>query len=296
MKTVSQLLADDVAELKSRIQEFLCNHSRLRSNKIVSFDEVEYINLSGGYSWEALSLSGRREQNRLLTEFRKFEAVVAALIQEVAVSDKESFAEACRLITKNLDQSTPVWSPTPDQAANETLAAIDAIQELINGLCSSDHEVYVVPDTNALLANPRIETWAFEDCACFSIVFMPTILEELDELKVSHRNPDVREKAKSIIRQIREYLRRGDLSSGITIVTGRIRAYTIAVEPNMGASLPWLDRDNNDDRFLASVIELMRAHVRSSVVIVTGDINLLNKAQFARIPFWDPPMEAALLG
>jgi predicted ribonuclease YlaK len=57
----------------------------------------------------------------------------------------------------------------------------------------------------------------------------------------------------------------------------------------MAESLPWLDAGNRDDRFIASVIEVMRAHPRSAVVIVTRDVNLQNKAEFASLPFVEPP-------
>lgn len=53
--------------------------------------------------------------------------------------------------------------------------------------------------------------------------------------------------------------------------------------------LPWLDPTNNDDRFLASVVEIARENTRCVVAIVTGDINLQNKARFARMPFCEPP-------
>jgi predicted ribonuclease YlaK len=57
----------------------------------------------------------------------------------------------------------------------------------------------------------------------------------------------------------------------------------------MEESLPWLDADNRDDRFIASAIEVMRARPRSAVVIVTRDLNLQNKAEFASLPFVEPP-------
>jgi predicted ribonuclease YlaK len=50
-----------------------------------------------------------------------------------------------------------------------------------------------------------------------------------------------------------------------------------------------LDKDNNDDRILASAIEIMRRHPRSPVVVVTRDINMQNKAGFAGVEFAEPP-------
>jgi predicted ribonuclease YlaK len=63
----------------------------------------------------------------------------------------------------------------------------------------------------------------------------------------------------------------------------------LAVEPKKEFLLPWLDPDNNDDRLLAGSIEVMRLRPRSPVILVSRDINLQNKAEFAQVPFVEPP-------
>jgi hypothetical protein len=57
----------------------------------------------------------------------------------------------------------------------------------------------------------------------------------------------------------------------------------------MGCSLPWLDPSNADDKILAAFIEVMRLRTAHPGFIVTRDINLQNKAEFARLPFLEPP-------
>ena len=116
---------------------------------------------------------------------------------------------------------------------------------------------------------------------------VPTVLSELDKLKVDHRNPDVRDKAEKIIRQIKEYRRRGPLNAGVVLVENRIRRRSSAVEVRASEVLPWLDPDSADDRILASCFETMRTHSRSRVTLVTGDINLQNKAEMARLSYLD---------
>ena len=51
----------------------------------------------------------------------------------------------------------------------------------------------------------------------------------------------------------------------------------------MEDSLPWLDRELNDDRLIASVLEVMRQNLGSRVVLVTSDVNHQNKADAAGI-------------
>ena len=44
---------------------------------------------------------------------------------------------------------------------------------------------------------------------------------------------------------------------------------------------------------IASAIELLRSHAGCPVAILTGDINLQNKCEFAGIPFIEPMQETA---
>jgi hypothetical protein len=64
---------------------------------------------------------------------------------------------------------------------------------------------------------------------------------------------------------------------------------SVAVEPSFADTLPWLSAENDDDRLIAGCYELMLASPHSSVTLVTADINLQNKTEFARLPFVEPP-------
>ena len=57
----------------------------------------------------------------------------------------------------------------------------------------------------------------------------------------------------------------------------------------MEQTLEWLDPTSGDDRIIAGVIDAMRRFPRSTVVLVTADVNLQNKAAFASLPFVEPP-------
>jgi predicted ribonuclease YlaK len=81
----------------------------------------------------------------------------------------------------------------------------------------------------------------------------------------------------------------GRLADGVVIRKGLSEVFTLATEPRMEESLPWLDAHNKDDQILATVIEVMRIWPRSNVQLVTRDINLQNKADYANVPFVEPP-------
>ena len=54
-------------------------------------------------------------------------------------------------------------------------------------------------------------------------------------------------------------------------------------EPDLKNTLSWLDPSNNDDRIIASVLALQADSPSAQVILVSGDINLLNKADVAMI-------------
>jgi predicted ribonuclease YlaK len=140
-----------------------------------------------------------------------------------------------------------------------------------------------VPETNSLLANT--DPTAYRDIAgqkAFVFMLLPTVLGELDKLKVEHRNPDVREKARKVIDRIKGWRRQGALVDGIT-VDKSIKVKAASREPDLKKTLSWLDPRNNDDRIIASVLTLQSESPSAQVILVSGDINLLNKADVAMI-------------
>jgi predicted ribonuclease YlaK len=198
-------------------------------------------------------------------------------------------AEADEIIL-NLIQQKHTWCKDVHEAYENASKALQEELDLLNRLYNISLDFAIlIPDTNALLYNPNIETWSFPETSKLLLILLPTVLSELDNLKVNHRNEDVRKKSESLIKRIKEYRRRGNLLSGITIVKDKIKIQALAIEPDMQNSLPWLDLNNSDDRIIAAIIEVMRLYPKSMVAVVSRDINFQNKADFARIPFVEPP-------
>lgn len=236
-----------------------------------------------------LDSAQRRICSRIGEELDHFMAVVRAMLRSRPKASQQSLSQAEKTLRAVADQTHVHYSSTDEVKAGVTKALDELLALIIDLHDDSEGDILLVPDTNALLSSPALESWNYEDFDAFQLVLVPTVLAELDELKVSHRNQDVRDKANALIRQIKEYRRRGKLNAGVPIVRNRITLRALAVEPDLDASLPWLDRTNADDRILASCVEVMRTHPRAAVVLVSGDINIQNKAEFALIPFLEPP-------
>jgi rRNA-processing protein FCF1 len=166
---------------------------------------------------------------------------------------------------------------------------IGLFREELAGLDDGVPRVILVPDVNALTNCPELPHYAgVAGGSTFEVVITSTVLGELDELKVKHRNEGFREKVEGVIRRIKGWGRQGNLLEGVT-VSKTITVRTVAKEPDFTKTLGWLDPQNNDDRLIAGVLELQRLAPSAAVVLVTGDINLQNKATAAGLPWAETP-------
>lgn len=178
------------------------------------------------------------------------------------------------------------WSISQNRDQNEQNFRNDVrqLEKMLDVLdANGAAKVVVVPDTNSIVGEPDPTKYRTGiGVTDFTFLLLPTVLSELDELKNHHRNPDFRDKAKRVIDRIKGWRKQGALSTGVT-VDHTITVQTIANEPDMSSTLSWLRGDVRDDRIIASVLELQSANPVSRVILVSGDINLQNKADAAMV-------------
>jgi PIN domain len=288
MKTVTDNLQEMADEISEMLRTLLLEHSSIYEWN-TDDGPVVIIDAYGNYSYHELPQAGRQIQAKLLEEYRRFGSLLKVLLREQPSDALQQLEEAETVLVRTIEQQH-TWCETTQEALDRATGALQAQLGLLNNLYGpTGGDVVYVPDTNALLYNPAIEKWEFDGVPRFTLVVTPTVLSELDDQKVNHRNEAVRDKAEKLIRQMKGYRQRGRLASGVPLVSGRSTILTIATEPNMQITLPWLDPKNNDDRYLATVIEIMRLRPRSVVLAVSRDINFQDKAELARIPFVEPP-------
>jgi PIN domain len=288
MKTVAEAIAERIEAERTLLHEFLIEHSgglrdlNQRSSSIVI--------VGPSRSWADLDQDGRRLQSRLLEENRRLAALIRALLRHAPENGSKELVQAQETVQRLIDQSHLTWVKSTAEAFAEAEKALDKQLELIENLYDPVEGTPIyVPDTNALLRNPVLEQWRFDAAPRFAVVLTATVLSELDRLKVEHRNPEIRERSEGLIRRIKGYRARGELGSGVPLVKNISTIKTIALDPKVEETLPWLDPATEDDRILASFVEVMREHVRTPVILVTRDINLQNKAEYAGLPYVEPP-------
>lgn len=120
----------------------------------------------------------------------------------------------------------------------------------------------------------------------YLVHLLPLVLGELDELKRSGRNQELREAAQRANRRLKGIRGRGGL--GELKVAGTASLLFEHVEPRADNLPTWLDLDVLDDRFVASTLLIQSAHPASKVYAVTSDINLQTKLVAIGLPFIDP--------
>ena len=261
---------------------------------VVAGIPVKYFNSRGGdivivapnFYWEEPTPQQRNAQLVIKREYEEWLELLRSVLRGATSDINRRIQEADASFRIWLELKTN-WCLSQDQVANERKLRQDAAKfsRILDILDSGAvGEVILIPDTNSLIGEPEPTQYrvvAANDA--FVFLLLPTVLSELDELKNLHRNPDFRDKAKKVITRIKGWRNQGSLRDGIT-VDQTITVKAIANEPDMGNALSWLDPKISDDRIIASILEVQATYPTSKVVLVTGDINLLNKADAARIP------------
>jgi hypothetical protein len=278
------VLDEQLMEIRGRIAELLTG-SRLILRHL-SGDGIVFIGPE--HYWEPLPPDLRVLQRVLREDAARWFQVVATLGLDVpSVASKISACEA--QVMAVIDQDEARWSGDINKIAGQLWKDLTDLVKSLREVHSSDAVGMLISDTNALLHNPALEEWRFAEVQPFQLVIVPVVLSELDELKEGRSGQSRTEKASRIIRQIKEYARRGTATRGVPLVSGVSTFRMVAAEPRMDRTLPWLDRHVNDDRLLASFLEIVRQDLNAPAALVTRDVNLQNKAAMIGVPWLEPP-------
>jgi hypothetical protein len=237
------------------------------------------------YLWGALSPQQQAAQIALKRSYERVAELLHLHLSKAPKGLVSQFDHADQEFRRWLELQQG-WDLSPNSTVNQNglRAAAAAIDHILTVLEVTGHsEVLLVPDTNSLLVSPDPTAYrpiAAQDRMVFML--LPTVLGELDRLKIEYRNPDVRDKAKNVISRIKGWRQQGSLRTGVT-VDKSITVKACHSEPDMERTLSWLDASVLDDRIIASTIALQVEQPSARVVLVTGDINLQNKADAALI-------------
>lgn len=237
------------------------------------------------FHWGDLNPEQQALQLELKREFDPLSELMRLLLHGASKKLLERLDEADKHFREWLEFQG--WNASLSRNVDGNVQALRASAEELGAILDVlDHtgrkDLLLVPDTNSLLSTCDPVTYRSVAASSFRFILLPTVLGELDALKIEHRNADVREKAKAAIKRVRGWRDQGPLLSGVT-VDGSIVVQAIHREPDMESTLSWLDPAVKDDRILAGVLQLQAENPAARVILVTGDINLQNKADAALV-------------
>lgn len=130
----------------------------------------------------------------------------------------------------------------------------------------------IVLDTNVLLADPET-LLSYPDA---EVVIPETVLGEIDKLKTSRVDPDLRFRGREVSRILFELSETGSLVDGVDLPDGgRLRIAPLESDTELPEGL---SSRNADDRILAVALKLCESGCED-LTLVTNDLNMLLKAQ-----------------
>ncbi len=248
-------------------------------------ESAHVIFISPSYYWGKLSPAQENQQIKLKRKYKTIAELLKLIFHTAPndVADKLDESDKGFKMWLELDSnwSLSIIRDENDKKIRETAKEIEDLIDILE--VDDSDQIILIPDTNSLLISPDPKSYeAIIKSKTFTFLLLPTVLGELDELKVLHRNPDVREKSQKIIKRIKGWRKQGSLTDGV-IVNSTITIMAEHKEPDMSNTLSWLNSENADDRIIASVLSVQSSFPATRVVLITGDINLQNKADSAMI-------------
>lgn len=281
MPSIAARLQSDLDDLTDRIADLIRELPIQSLNRYGS----NVVIIAPAHYWGNASSKQLKDQLAIKRDYEEWFEILQSVFAKATDDLTRRIQKADGQLRQWIELSSN-WSISYDRTTTEEKLRTDT--ELFSELLAvldpnGSAEVILVPDTNAIVGQPdpiEYKTIASDDT--FVFLLLPTVLAELDTLKINHRNPDFRKKVNKVVTRIKGWRNQGSLLDGVTVDrTITIRA--VARDPDVKNTLTWLDENNQDDRIIASVLEMQSTYPNARVVLVTGDINLSNKAELARI-------------
>lgn len=286
---------EDMLELRQKVA--IIERTRSSGPLVINIREGTVVSdpTTVGLVWGELTDQQRALQSKIRKRFIRLCKHLALLLSDCTTDTKRKLTIATDAYLRQIEFSQGCLEDLP-RSADERESRLRSMALELHQLTKfaehlGDESTIIIPDTNALICTGEPTDYR---CASamdtYTFLYLPTVMGELDDMKMNHRNPRVVTKAKKAIKRIKGFLNQGDLEHGVAYHRcKKIQLKSEYGEPNMKQTLDWLDGGVPDDRILASCLTVMVENPNADVVLVTGDVNLQNKARAAGVPTHDLP-------
>ena len=286
-RSFSARLLDELDELRSSVDDLVRRSAIHNVDPNSPGSGVVFI---GAAKWGWVrdeSMLG--ERTRLLARFEDWVALFRLIQRDALASTARRIDPPVDRIRRwiEADGGDINLPATIDGAAKMADDAFDELSALVKLATHGSHRVIAIPDTNCLLRQPDVAQYGEAiGTDGYTVVMLTTVVAELDELKDRGRTDDVRAAANKAVRRLKGLRDRGNIREGVR-VEGQVDLRMEHREVQVSEIFDWLDPDVPDDRILGGALELQARHPAATVVIVTTDLNLQNKAAAVGLPFTD---------
>jgi hypothetical protein len=239
---------------------------------------------AGDYEWAELNDNGRKIQEQLLNDYKCFINLFRFLSTGLPDRQQNVLDTSVQKVFNIIEQNGFLFKMNKEEEFNSAMKAIDLQLRLIAASYEvTDEYCLLIPDSSALVANPEIEKWNFEEIDRFKIVLLPIVANELN--KVTTKNEQMQNKIKS---KILDYAKLGNIFEGVKINKQNIIKFAGNLQKTE-YPLAWLDINNNYDQVIVSYFEMVRANPHTQVILITGNPILQAKALLANVVHIEPP-------
>jgi rRNA-processing protein FCF1 len=237
------------------------------------------------FRWTQLDPKAALEQSRLVNKFQDLSEEMLGLVSGYSPELQAPMRKAVRKVSNWIQHRSSGGVPGSVETAIDRFVQDSAQLDSILARIQSEHpsRTILVIDTSALLDCPNVTILAKDiDIPKSELIITSTVMKELDELKSSRRDKEFIQKVRRAIRSLQELQKTGNLQEGIEI-SDNSRIRVVPREPDFSSLPSWIDQSVNDDRIVASAIEIQRSDPSSTTVIITNDLNMQLKADMGHL-------------
>jgi len=288
MGTYLNKLSDKLIELRALKDKFLSTieiyyHDPINDNPNILF-LTAHVN-----HWGSKKENHEIYQIELIKQFNDFLEYLTLIEPLLPQKKLTELKKTTNLIWYWIEEKQSAPGPNLESSIKRFNSELERYAEVIKLLNFTEvaSEKILVPDTNALISHPELSDYALVFPSKINIVIPPTVISELDKLKVNHKSEDIKNKVRSIISHLKGYRNQGDIINAGIVIAKTINLKMIATEPKFDKSLSWLDPNNMDDRIIVTILDVEIHNLSNEVILITNDLNMQNKALLAGIKYLD---------
>lgn len=280
MLSIIQQLNKDAVNIKKLLTNLIA------CSNIIRWNYSKIVTISGDYQWGRLNDSGEKIQAQLLKEYQHFINMIRFLLIELSQEQHRRFEATNQEVLHIIEQNSCLSTINKEERLQLAMKAVSYQVNLLSASYEITADRYlIVPDGEALLANPDIENWTFSGIETFNLILLSIVAAEVEQ--VIAKNNSLRNKGKNLIQKIKEYVKRGNIKEGVMLAEKNMISYIDIQEGDK--TLPWIHSHDRRDRILAAYFQVVRANPHSQVILVTNDAKLQEKALFSRALFLNSP-------